>query len=98
MPCSIAALAAASAAICAANGSYKLKLATADREIKTLSLKDFADTDENHYGQNGSPTRVVRVFPPEHNTLQERWEGSGKENATRLAAFLEEGKFLQNPR
>ena len=78
--------------------SYKLKLATADREIKTLSLKDFADTDENHYGQNGSPTRVVRVFPPEHNTLQERWEGSGKENATRLAAFLEEGKFLQNPR
>ena len=78
--------------------SYKLKLATADREIKVLSLKDFADTDENHYGQSGSPTRVIRVFPPEHNTRQERWEGSGKECALRLAAFLEEGKFLLDPR
>ena len=78
--------------------SYKLKLATADREIKILSLKDFADTDENHYGQAGSPTRVVRVFPPEHNTIQERWEGCGKDNAKRLADFLEQGKFLQNPR
>ena len=78
--------------------SYKLKLATADREIKQLSLKDFADTDEMHYGQNGSPTRVVRVFPPEHNTIQERWEGSGKENALRLADFLEQGKFLQSLR
>ncbi|MBR7138252.1 MAG: electron transfer flavoprotein subunit beta/FixA family protein [Lentisphaeria bacterium] len=78
--------------------SYKLKLATADRKIKLLSLKDFTDTDESHYGQSGSPTRVVRVFPPEHNTRQERWEGSGQENALRLAAFLEEGKFLQNPR
>ena len=78
--------------------SYKLKLATADRKIKVLSLKDFADTDESHYGQAGSPTRVVRVFPPEHNTARERWEGSGKENAKRLADFLEQGKFLQNPR
>ena len=78
--------------------SYKLKLATADRKIKVLSLKDFADTDESHYGQAGSPTRVVRVVPPEHNTARERWEGSGKENAQRLADFLEQGKFLQNPR
>lgn len=78
--------------------SYKLKLATADREIKVLSLKDFPDSDESRYGQAGSPTRVVRVFPPEHNTTQERWEGSGKENALRLADFLEQGKFLQNPR
>ena len=78
--------------------SYKLKVATADREIKVLSLQDFADRDENHYGQTGSPTRVVRVFPPEHDLRQERWEGSGKENAQRLAGFLEQGKFLQNPR
>ena len=78
--------------------SYKLKLATADRPIRVLTLQDLADKDENHYGQAGSPTRVVRVFPPEHNARQERWEGSGKENALRLARFLEDGKFLQNPR
>lgn len=78
--------------------SYKLKIATADREIRVLSLQDLEDKDENHYGQSGSPTKVVRVFPPEHDTVQERWEGSGQENALRLAEFLEQHKFLQNPR
>lgn len=78
--------------------SYKLKIATAAREIKMLTLQDLADKDENHYGQNGSPTRVVRVFPPEHDIPRERWEGCGKENAVRLADYLEQNKFLQNPR
>lgn len=75
--------------------SYKLKLATADRSIKVLSLADFADKDETHYGQSGSPTRVVRVFPPEHDIIQERWEGTADENASKLADFLENNKFLQ---
>ena len=78
--------------------SYKLKMATADREIKVLSLQDLADKDEKHYGQSGSPTRVVRVFPPEHDTVRERWEGCGRENAVKLAEFLEQNKFLQSPR
>ena len=78
--------------------SYKLKLATADKEIKVLTLQDLADKDEQHYGQAGSPTRVVRVFPPEHDTVRERWEGDSSENAARLADFLEQNKFLQNPR
>lgn len=78
--------------------SYKLKMATADREIKILTLADLDDKDENHYGQNGSPTRVVRVFPPEHDVPREFWEGSGRENAARLAEYLEQNKFLQNPR
>ena len=74
--------------------SYKLKLATADRQIKVLSLADFSDKDANHYGQSGSPTRVVRVFPPEHNVTQERWTGSAEETASQLASFLEENKFI----
>ena len=75
--------------------SYKLKLATADRKIRVLSLADFSDRDESHYGQSGSPTRVVRIFPPEHDTVRERWEGTGRETAQRLADFLEQNKFLQ---
>ena len=74
--------------------SYKLKLATADRKVKVLTLADFSDKDENHYGQNGSPTRVVRVFPPEHNVVQERWEGSAAELAQKLSSFLEDNKFI----
>lgn len=78
--------------------SYRLKLASAGRAIETVALKDLADTDETHYGQNGSPTRVVRIFPPENDTVQERWEGSGAELGERLYAFLRDHKFLQQPR
>ena len=75
--------------------SYKLKLATADRKITLLSLKDLPDKDESRYGQTGSPTRVVRIFPPEHNVQQERWEGKSSEVASLLADFLEKNKFLE---
>ena len=75
--------------------SYKLKLATADRKIKLLSLKDLPDKEESRYGQTGSPTRVVRIFPPEHNVQQDRWEGKSSEVASLLADFLEQNKFLE---
>jgi electron transfer flavoprotein beta subunit len=58
-------------------------------------LKDLPDQDENHYGQAGSPTRVVRIFPPESDTDQERWEGSGSDLAGKLHQYLDSHKFLQ---
>ena len=78
--------------------SYKLKLATKERPIRTLTLADLPDKDPDHYGQSGSPTRVIRVFPPMHDLKHEKWEGPGRELAVRLFDFLEQGKFLQNPR
>ena len=38
--------------------SYVKKTETKEREINVLSLKDMKDTDEMHYGLNGSPTQV----------------------------------------
>lgn len=78
--------------------SYKLKLATADRPIRTLSFKDMSDQDESHYGQSGSPTRVVRIFPPAKECEMVEWRGSGEELAGKLYGFLQEHKFLQQPR
>ncbi|MEA4863502.1 MAG: electron transfer flavoprotein subunit beta [Victivallaceae bacterium] len=78
--------------------SYKLKLATADREIAVVTLKEMADQDETHYGQSGSPTRVIRIFPPETDADHERWDGSGGELAERLFGFLHDNKFLQQLR
>ncbi len=75
--------------------SYRKKLATADAPIPVLSLKDLPDQEEAHYGQAGSPTRVVRIFPPENDTDQERWEGSSKELAEKLHQYLDTHKFLQ---
>lgn len=74
--------------------SYKKKLATTDREVKMLSLKDFEDQNEKKYGLNGSPTQVERIFPPAVNTDKEIWNGSGPELAERLTDKLKELKFF----
>jgi electron transfer flavoprotein beta subunit len=74
--------------------SYKKKLATKDRKVGILSLKDFDDKDENKYGLNGSPTQVEKIFPPEVNTDKEMWEGTGEELSERLTEKLKELKFI----
>mgnify|MGYP001132789394 CR=1 FL=1 len=74
--------------------SYRKKLATKDREVKMLSLKDFEDQNEKMYGLNGSPTQVERIFPPAINTDKEMWNGSGEELADKLTAKLRELKFI----
>ena len=75
--------------------SYKLMKATADREIAWLSLKSLDDSDPKHYGLNGSPTQVKRIFPPEKSDGRERWDGPEVESAERLFRFLADHKFLQ---
>lgn len=75
--------------------SYRLMRSTADREIKVLTLADLPDQDASHYGLNGSPTQVKRIFPPEKGNRQEKWDGTGAELTDRLYGHLEENKFLQ---
>ncbi|MBE6612365.1 MAG: electron transfer flavoprotein subunit beta/FixA family protein [Ruminococcaceae bacterium] len=46
--------------------SIKRRYELGDAElVKMLSLDDFDERDTSLYGQNGSPTRVERIFPPE---------------------------------
>ena len=75
--------------------SYRLKKATADREILRLGLADLADADPRHYGLNGSPTQVKRIFPPPAGGGRTMLEGDDKTKAARLADLLEEEKFLR---
>lgn len=74
--------------------SYRKKLDTKEREIMKLTLEDFEDSDENHYGLNGSPTQVEKIFPPEINTNKELWTGTGVELGNRMAAKLKQLKFI----
>lgn len=74
--------------------SYRKKVATKDRPIRTFTLDDLDDRDENRYGLNGSPTQVQRIFPPASNNRREIWNGSGEELAGRLCAQLREEKFI----
>ncbi len=75
--------------------SFKLKMATADKEIITFSLNDLEDKHEENYGLKGSPTQVLKVFPPESNDSHELWEGRGPELGDRLFERLREMKFVE---
>ena len=74
--------------------SFRLKLATKDKDIPIYNINDFTDSDEEQYGLNGSPTQVIKIFPPEQNTDHEIWNGTGKELSTRLTDKLGELKFI----
>ena len=76
--------------------SYRKKLATADREITWLKLGDLEDTDPKHYGLNGSPTQVKRIFPPESHVERVTLEGAPAEQAAKLADLLAAKKFLNS--
>lgn len=78
--------------------SYRLKLATAGKSIRVLTLDDMADKDASHYGLNGSPTQVKRIFPPESSSDHESWEGSDDEISSRLFNYLNDNKYLQQLR
>lgn len=73
--------------------SYVKKMETRDREIQVLSLDDMKDKDEKHYGLNGSPTQVQKIFPPEVNDKKEVWEGTGDALAEKLFKKIVEMKF-----
>lgn len=73
--------------------SYIKKLETKEREIRVITLADLVDQDEKHYGLNGSPTQVQRIFPPEVNAHRELWNGTGEELTRQLENKLKELKF-----
>jgi electron transfer flavoprotein beta subunit len=73
--------------------SYIKKLETKDREITVITLTDLEDQDEKHYGLNGSPTQVERIFPPEVNAHRELWNGTGIELTEQLYQKLKDLKF-----
>ena len=74
--------------------SYKRGKATKDKKITEYTLADMEDTDEKHYGLNGSPTQVERIFPPSSDVVQEVWKGSGAELAERMYGTLKKKKFI----
>ena len=74
--------------------SYKRGKEIKKEQIKILTFKDFDDQDESHYGANGSPTSVERMFPPKKNTDKEVWEDSGEVLAEKMFEKMKETKVL----
>lgn len=75
--------------------SYRRKKEYDSEElIAVFSLSDFADKDDRHYGLNGSPTKVERIFPPEKNTDKQVFEGDDETLTENLFSILKEKKFI----
>lgn len=74
--------------------SYVRKLGSKDLPVVTHALGDMDDQDETHYGLNGSPTQVQRIFPPEHDVKQEFWKDAEPALAARLYDKLKTLKFI----
>lgn len=74
--------------------SYRKKMESKNTPVKVFSFNDMEDQDEKHYGLNGSPTQVERIFPPATNDHQEIWREDGPALATALCSKLKELKFI----
>ena len=74
--------------------SYKRKLQTVNQPVQVMTLKDFADQDEHHYGLNGSPTQVEKIFPPSHTTEKQVMTGTGAELTDHLFELLTTKKMI----
>jgi len=75
--------------------SYRKKLETKERPIPRIGLQDLEDQDALHYGLDGSPTSVVRIFPPPSGTEREIWRDSGEALANALFERLAAQKFIR---
>lgn len=74
--------------------SYRRKKEMEAQSVQLLSLSDLMDTDPAHYGMQGSPTRVVRVFAPEHKETRRFLEGSAQAMAEAMLGILKEEKIV----
>jgi len=74
--------------------SYRRMKELRGRPVGFLSFQDFPDQDEKKYGLAGSPTRVVKMFPPQAIDTHEVWEGDGVALAERMKNKLREMKFM----
>ena len=74
--------------------SYMRMKELKDRPVGMVSFNEFLDKDEGKYGLAGSPTKVVKMFPPEVNELHEVWTGESAELTARVKEKLREMKYI----
>ena len=74
--------------------SYKRMKALKGLNVNILPFGDFPDQDGSKYGLSGSPTKVVRMFPPLTNDSHEIWTGEGAELSKRLSGKLKQMKYM----
>lgn len=74
--------------------SYKRKRMLEAQSMTIRTLTDCADKQQAHYGLDGSPTQVEKVFFPEARGARRICSGKAEEVASEIIAFLEEEKLI----
>ncbi len=74
--------------------SFIRKRAMKDVPIGSVSLSDLNDDNPDHYGLNGSPTQVEKVFPPDKTRESKKIHGTKEVAADAIVSLLKERKFL----
>lgn len=74
--------------------SYRRKMKMKNHPIKVLGLKDLNDQDKLHYGLEGSPTQVEKIFPPDKTRDSELIHGDKIELSRKLLQILQDKKFV----
>ena len=74
--------------------SYKIKQQLTDDVVKFISLNDFDDKDEKHYGLAGSATQVERIFPPEKTKEKRTISGDSGQQTEALFEIITEQKLI----
>jgi len=72
--------------------SYKRKKQLADKIVNIFHFNEFPDQDEGKYGLSGSPTKVIRMFPPEQNDMHEIWIG---DSSVLTASLIDKLKLMK---
>ncbi len=74
--------------------SFRRQKAITEEQIGVMNLDDMEDRNEKAYGLSGSPTQVVRMFPPQKRDGKELWNGTEEESAERIFELLRERKMI----
>ena len=74
--------------------SYKVQQTLTDDVVSFVSMEDFSDKDESHYGLLGSATQVERIFPPEKNTERCFIDGTAQEQTEHLFQLIMDRKLV----
>lgn len=74
--------------------SYKRKIKITDNQKQIITLNDFEDKNLKHYGLDGSPTTVVKVFSPESNVVKKTMSGSSEDIANELVSEIKDKKII----
>lgn len=76
--------------------SYRRMLLMQAVKIPVLTMEDFEDQDESHYGLAGSPTQVKRIFPPVHEHEKCAYTGDPEALSEQLYDLLIRLKMIES--